>query len=257
MSAAAPGPVITRLANPEEVSQTAAREFVRLAAEAIALRGRFTVALAGGSTPKRMYQLLSEAPYRDQVNWLRVEFFWGDERSVPPDHADSNFRMSNEALLSKLPICSSQIHRMQGEHDDIEQAAMDYQIVIARVFGVSQAAKSPPAFDLILMGMGPDGHTLSLFPRTTALDDDSAWVAANWVEKFKTHRLTLTAKVCRRALHRMFCIAGEDKAAVLAEVLEGPEDTARLPTQLVLAGCGQTTLLVDHAAAARLTKSIP
>ena len=248
-------PTIQRFESPEDVCQAAAREFVRLAAESIAVRGKFTVALSGGSTPKRLYGMLAESPLREQVNWLRVEFFWGDERSVPPDHADSNFRMANEALLSKLPICAAQIHRMNGEHDDLNQAAFDYQIAIARVFDVSSQGKTPPQLDLILLGMGPDGHTLSLFPYTTALDDDSAWVADNWVDKLKTTRLTLTAKITRRAAHRLFLVCGDDKAAVLAEVLEGPPDPARLPSQMVLAGMGQTTFYVDQTAAAKLQRS--
>lgn len=247
-------PTIQRFPTQEDVCLAAAEEFVRLATACTSVQGKFTVALAGGSTPKRMYQLLSEPPLRDRVNWLRVEFFWGDERSVPADHAESNFRMANEALLSKLPICSSQIHRMHAEQEDINQAAADYQVTIARVFDISSTGKSTPSIDLVLLGMGADGHTLSLFPRTTALDDDSAWVADNWVEKLKTNRLTLTAKIVRKAANKLFCVCGEDKSAVLAEVLEGPADPARLPTQMVLGGSGQTTFYIDQAAGTKLTR---
>lgn len=244
-------PIIRRLPDPESVSQAAAEEFIRLAAECISARGKFTVALAGGSTPKRMYQLLGSAGYKERVNWARVEFFWGDERCVPSTHADSNFRMANEAFLQSLPICSPQIHRMQAEREDRDQAAEDYQAEIARVFGVYSNGQ-PPAFDLILVGMGGDGHTLSLFPHTAALSESTRWVVANRVEKLQTFRLTFTVPMLNRASNVLFCVAGADKAIPLVEVLEGPADGNRLPSQRSLAGQGVLTWLVDEAAAREL-----
>jgi 6-phosphogluconolactonase len=246
-------PTIRQFTDAEQVSHAAAEEFIRLAREAIAVRGRFTVALAGGSTPRRLYQLLADTPYLERVNWPRVEFFWGDERTVPPDHKDSNFHMANEALLHKLPIAAANLHRMQAERPDPDAAARDYQHEIARVFGVT-AEGEPPAFDLILLGMGPDGHTASLFPSTAALQETGRWVVSNWVAKFNTHRVTLTYRVLNRAAHVLFLVAGADKAHVLAEVLEGPSDPERLPSQRVRPGAGQLTWFVDLDAAGRLTR---
>jgi 6-phosphogluconolactonase len=247
-------PEIQQVPDAEQVSRKAAEEFIRLGREAIAIRGRFTVALAGGSTPRRLYQLLAETPCFEQVNWPRVEFFWGDERSVPPEHKDSNFRMANEALLHKLPIPAGNIHRMQAERSDHDAAARDYQDEIARVCGVARDGE-PPAFDLILLGMGPDGHTASLFPSTTALHEAQRWVVPNYVAKFSTYRLTMSYAMLNRAAHVLFLVAGADKAHVLAEVLEGPADPERLPSQMVRPVAGQLTWLVDLDAAGRLTRT--
>src|SRR5262245_39297595 len=178
-------------ADAEAVSQAAAKEFARSAAEAIAARGKFTVALSGGSTPKRLYQILAEPPYREKLNWSKVEIFWGDERSVPPNHTDSNYRMASEAMLTRLPIPAERVHRIQAERPDRDKAAQEYQAEIAKAHGVSATAE-PPAFDLILLGMGPDAHTASLFPGSTALKEMAKWVVPNWVEKFKTWRITMT-----------------------------------------------------------------
>ena len=245
--------LIQRFPDAEHVSQAAAEVFVRLAKESIAARGRFTVALAGGSTPRRLYQLLAEALWRDQVDWPRVEFFWGDERSVPPDHADSNYRMANEALLQKIPVQSGHVHRMQAERMDRDRAATEYQAEIARVFGVKLEGE-PPAFDLILLGMGPDGHTASLFPHTTALKENKRWVVVNYVDKFKNERVTLTTRILNRAANVYFLVAGADKTDRLVEVLEGPPESDRLPSQLIRPA-GNLVWLVDASAAARLSPS--
>src|SRR5205807_8375702 len=189
-----------------------------------AARGRFTVALSGGPTPRRLFQILAEVPFRDQVDWDKVEFFWGDERSAPPDHKDSNYRMASEALLQRIPVPITRIHRMQAERADRDVAAREYQAELARVFGVA-ADGEPPVFDLVLLGMGPDAHTASLFPGTTALKETTRWVVPNYVPKFSTYRLTMTPRILNRAAQVMFLVAGPDKAAPLAEVLEGPSDT--------------------------------
>src|SRR5262249_5021609 len=161
---------------------------------ATAARGRFTVALAGGSTPRRLYQMLAEAPIRDQVDWSRVEVFWGDERAVPPDHADSNFRMASAALLSKVAIPPANLHRMQAERPDLDAAAREYQGEIARVFSVPPDGE-PPCLDLVLLGMGPDGHTASLFPHTEALKEARRWVVPNYVPKMAAFRMTQTGPI--------------------------------------------------------------
>jgi 6-phosphogluconolactonase len=244
---------IRRFPDAEAVSRAAAEEFARRAAEAAAARGRFAVLLSGGSTPRRMYQLLAEPPYRDQVDWGRVDVFWGDERAVPPDHLDSNYRMAREALLSKVPVPPARVHRMEAERADRDAAAREYQAGIARAFGVPDSG-APPAFDLALLGLGPDGHTASLFPGTAALKETGRWVVVNYVPKFAADRMTVTAPVLNRAREVLFLVAGPDKAGPLAEVLEGPRDPERLPAQLVRPE-GRLDWFVDAAAAARLKGS--
>ena len=244
-------PTIRVFADAEAVSRTAADEFIRCAREAVAARGRFTVALSGGSTPKRLYQLLADAPFRDQVDWGKVEFFWGDERSVPPDHNDSNYHTAREAMLRRLSIPPEHIHRMEAERTDRDAAARDYEAVIARVFNVP-AGGPPPALDLILLGMGPDGHTASLFPHTTGLKETGRWVVVNYVPKFATDRVTFTVPLLNKAREVLFLIAGTDKAEPLHEVLEGPPNSDLYPSQLVKPA-GSLVFFVDRAAAAKLT----
>jgi len=238
----------------EALSKAAAAEFVRCAGETVAARGRFTVALSGGSTPKRLYQLLTTEPYRSQIDWGRVEIFWGDERCVPPDHKDSNYRMAREAMLTQLPIPAEHIHRLEAERADREAAARDYEAVLARVFGVSSGGE-PPALDLILLGMGPDGHTASLFPHTQALDETRHWVVPNHVPQLNTDRLTLTRPILNRGREVLFLVAGADKAERLVEVLAGPADPKRLPSQSIQPE-GQLVWFVESAAAARLPSSL-
>ncbi len=243
--------LLQTFADAEAVSQAAAREFVRCAIEAVTDRGRFTVALSGGSTPRRLFQVLSDAPHRDTVDWSKVEIFWGDERSVAPDHADSNYRMAKEALLERVPIPAERVHRLQAEREDRDAAAADYQNEIARTFGVDPAG-APPVFDLILLGMGPDAHTASLFPHTTALGETGKWVVPNYVPKFSTYRLTMTRTLLNKARQVLFLVAGPDKATPLFEVFTGPPDSARLPSQLIKPTAGRLVWYLDKAAGARL-----
>jgi 6-phosphogluconolactonase len=236
----------------EAVSQAAAREFGRLAADAVRERGRFVVALSGGSTPRRLYQILAEPAHRDTVPWDKVHLFWGDERSVPPDNAESNYRMANEAMLSKVPIPPANVHRLPAERDDRDAAARDYAAEIAKVFGVP-ADGPPPAFDLVLLGMGPDAHTASLFPHTTGLAVTDRWVTPNYVPKFNTYRLTFTRPMINAARQVLFLVAGPDKKDPLFEIFTGPPDTSRLPSQLIRPTSGLLVWYVDKAAIARLT----
>jgi 6-phosphogluconolactonase len=245
-----PARTIRTFVDGQAVSEAAAHEWVRRSREAVAAHGRFTVALSGGSTPKRLYQLLTAEPFRSQVDWGRVEIFWGDERCVPPDHADSNYRMAHEAMLAHLPIPIEHIHRIEAERANRDAAARDYEAILARVFGVPAGAE-PPALDLVLLGMGPDGHTASLFPHTQALDETKRWVVANHVPQLNTDRLTLTRPILNRAREVLFLVAGADKAERLAEVLAGPADPKRLPSQSIQPD-GQLVWFVDRAAAARL-----
>jgi 6-phosphogluconolactonase len=244
-------PLVRTFADPEAVSRAAADEFVRRAEEAVAERGCFAVALSGGSTPQGLYRLLAEPPYRGRVDWGRVVVFWGDERCVPPDHHDSNFRMAREALLAKVPVAAGRVHRMEAERPDRDAAARDYQAVIARAFGVP-ADGPPPALDLVLLGMGPEGHTASLFPDTTALDETKRWVVVNHVPKFAADRLTMTLPILNRAREVLFLVEGGDKAEILADVLEGMPDPKRLPAQAVRTADGRLLWYVDRAAGARI-----
>jgi len=235
----------------EALSRAAAAEFIDLSQPAIAARRRFAVALAGGATPRRIYELLADHERRDQVDWRRVEFFWGDERTVPPDHPDSNYAMAAGALLAKLALPSEQVHLIQAERPDHQQAARDYQIEIARFFGVSPDGP-PPAFDLILLGMGADGHTASLFPYSGALRERHRYVVSQYVAKLQAERITLTFPIINHASEIRVIVAGLEKAPALSEVLEGPPDPERLPSQLLAPVAGRLVWLVDRAAASQL-----
>lgn len=232
----------------ESLAQAAAQLFVQSCRDAIDARGRFTVALSGGSTPKRLYQHLAQSPLKEAVDWQCVDFFWGDERAVPPDDPESNYRMASESMLVPLAIAPQKIHRMPAERPHLDRAAQDYQDEIACVFNVASSGP-PPSLDLVLLGIGPDGHTASLFPFTTALKETARWVAPNFVPKFNANRLTMTARMLNCAAQVVFLVAGEDKSVVLAEVLTGPVDTDRLPSQMIRPRSGRLTWLVDRASA--------
>lgn len=234
-----------------ETCRAAADRVAAIAAEAIGERGRCFIALAGGTTPIPMYRALSESDRRQQVDWNRCEFFWTDERPVPPGDIESNFRMTNEALLRPLAIPEERIHRMKAESFDKDAAAEDYQEELARAFGV-QPYGEPPRFDVVLLGVGDDGHTASLFPATPALLETRRWIVANPVRKLESVRLTMTPMLINRARHIIFLATGERKAAVIAEVLEGPIDTQRLPAQIIRPAEGQVEWFLDQSAASRL-----
>jgi 6-phosphogluconolactonase len=231
---------------PEELAEAAARDFAARAEGAIGERGRFTVAFAGGSTPRATYKVLAQY-YADRIDWSRVHAFFGDERTVSPEHEDSNYRMVHETVLSRVPVGS--VHRMHGELPP-EEAAAAYEEELREFFGRSSVF----AFDLILLGLGEDGHTLSLFPETSALDVTGRWVVANAVPKFQTTRLTLTVPVINAARAVTFLVAGEDKAGALKEVLEGDADPRVYPARFVRPESGDLTWMVDRAAAGSLKK---
>jgi 6-phosphogluconolactonase len=223
--------------------------FVSLAARATAARGRFDVALAGGSTPKAAYALLAAEPLRAAVDWPNVRFFFGDERCVPPGDAESNYKSARDGLFEPLGIDAAQIFRMHGE-DEPQAAAAAYATLLRDVVG-----SDPPAFDLVLLGMGPDGHTASLFPGTDPLEDDAALVRAPYVAKFATHRITLTPRVINAARAIAIATGGSAKAEALHGVLEGPRDPTHYPIQIVEPRDGTLTWFVDRAAAVLLTKA--
>ena len=228
--------------NPEKLAEAAARAFVEKAAKAIAERGRFAVALAGGSTPKATYKVLARDHARD-VGWPNVHVFFGDERTVPPDHEDSNYRMAREALLDHVPVGS--VHRMRGELPPDEAAAL-YEEELLAFF-----EEEPPVLDLVMLGIGGDGHTASLFPETSALEVTDRLAVANPVPKLDTTRVTLAAPVLNAARDINFLVAGEDKAEALKEILEGDADPREYPAKLIQPS-GGPTWMVDRAAASLL-----
>jgi 6-phosphogluconolactonase len=226
--------------------EAAASAFASAAGDAVRARGVFRVALAGGNTPRGVYALLAR-DFRARVPWERVQFFWGDERHVPPDHPDSNFRMAQEAMLAPLQIDPRQVWRMKGEISNAAAAAVEYESNLRQVF----AAPPPdvPRFDLVLLGLGPDGHTASLFPHTAALAERERLVAANHVPQLATDRITLTVPVLNSAARVVFLVAGADKADALKAVVEGAPDSEQFPAQLIQPSSGQLRWLVDRAAA--------
>jgi len=255
---------IVVLPDSNTIAHEAAERFVTIAREAIAAQGRFTVALSGGATPRPLYSLLASEAYRARIEWDRLSVFWGDERCVPPDHPDSDFGMARDLLLSKAPIPAGNVHRMRGEIDP-EQAASEYEQIIRRE--VPAAPGSPPGLqdspgpgqadspviDLILLGMGADGHTASLFPGTPALHERTRLVVADYVPKLSAHRLTFTPKLINAAAHVTFLVVGADKAGTLRAVLEGEFRPDVLPAQIVRPVNGKLTWLVDRAAAHALS----
>jgi 6-phosphogluconolactonase len=237
------------LSGAAELAQEAASQFAQLANFFTKEGRRFTVALSGGSTPKAMFQILAEKPFADELPWPSIYFFWGDERCVPPDHADSNYRMADETLLSKVPIPRENIFRIPAEDENHERAAASYSETLRKFFGAER-----PEFDLVFLGMGADGHTASLFPHTTALHVNDRIAAPNYVEKFQSWRITLTADTINRARYILFLVAGADKAPALKEVIEGERNPELYPSQLIKPFHVAPHWMVDKAAAKLLQK---
>ncbi len=237
--------------NGEAVSRAAADMLVGLALKKLESKESFAVALSGGSTPKNMFAMLAnDATLSKQMPWENVHFFWGDERHVPPDHADSNYRMTNEAMLSMVPVPPENIHRIRTEIPDAGKAAEDYEQELRGFFKLE--TEQLPAFDCVFLGMGPDGHTASLFPGTKALHERKRLVVSNWVDKFQSYRITLTIPVLNNADIVIFLVSGEEKAEPLRVVLEGKKQTDRFPSQLIEPTHGKLLWLVDRAAARKL-----
>jgi 6-phosphogluconolactonase len=243
------------LADGAAIAKRAAQEFVQAAGAAVSARGSFNVALAGGSTPKALYGLLVNDPaLRSQVPWDKTHLFFGDERHVPPDHPDSNFRMASEAMISKSPLKREQVTRIKGEYPDADQAALEYEKALRDYFHLK--SEDYPNFDLLLVGMGNEGHTLSLFPGTKALHADGRIAVRNWVGKLDTDRITLTAPAASNSAEILFMVTGADKAPALKSVLEGPFEPEQLPAQSLQPKNGKLLWLVDAAAGSMLTTGI-
>lgn len=240
---------IRTLTTPQELFAAAAEEVIRAASDAVQQRGRFTIALSGGSTPRGLFNLLATNA-RTVLPWDRMFFFWGDERHVPPTDPDSNYRMADETMLSKIPVAAGNVFRMAAENPDAAAAAESYEETLQKFFQLEPG--QVPVFDLILLGMGPDGHTASLFPGTTGLQEKSRLVIANWVEKFKTSRLTFTLPVLNAARCVTFLVSGTDKAPALHAVLESDAPGEQYPSKLIRPVDGKLIWLVDRAAASEL-----
>jgi 6-phosphogluconolactonase len=230
----------------ESLSRGAADLFVERSTSAARLQGRFSVALSGGHTPFGAYQLLAKGPRRDQVPWSQVHVFWGDERCVPPDDPRSNARMAHETLLDHVPIPSDQIHPILCAGAP-ENGAQEYESLLRHFFKGRQ-----PRFDLVLLGLGENGHTASLFPGTAALDESTRWAAEVYVREQDLYRVTLTAPIINQGEMVVFLVAGANKANVLREVLEGPRDPHRLPAQLIQPESSDLRWLIDRQAASAL-----
>ena len=220
--------------NPSELARGAAEHFVTLAQQ-----DRFTVALSGGSTPKILYQLLADPdePFRARVPWSKTHFYWSDERHVPPDHPDSNYRMAHEAMLSHVPVPESNVHRVSGENPSAQEAADEYEQILV------------PRLDLILLGLGTDGHTASIFPGSDLLHETKRLVAAPWVEKLNTYRITMTLPLLNNGASIVFLVSGREKAEIVKEVLEGPK---KYPAQFVQPTNGELIWMLDKDAARQI-----
>src|SRR6185437_16586742 len=224
----------TIFADPTELARGAAEYFVARRPE--------TVALSGGSTPRLMFQILAEQ-FRERVDWSTIQFFWSDERHVPPDHPESNYRMANEALLSHVPVSAMSVHRIRGENPDAAEAASEYEQTIVQV-----TQEPLPRLDLIFLGIGTDGHTASIFPGSEVLHETKRLVAAPYVEKFNSYRITMTLPLLNNGATVVFLVSGAEKAQIVKEVLEGQN---KYPAQAVKPTHGELIWMLDKEAASK------
>ena len=249
------GDQVDVFADSQALTVAAAQRFALLATSAVRDHGIFAVALSGGSTPKALYQfMVSDKAIRSKIPWSKAHFFFGDERHVPPDHADSNFRMANEAMFQALLAEQLHIHRVLGELTSAFKAAEEYEADLKEFFGSRGILDDGfPRFDLILLGMGPDGHTASLFPNSAGLQETTRWVVANWVEKFKTDRITMTLPVLNSAAEVIVFVSGAEKAPIVAEAMDQRGGEPKYPVQSVRPRNGIKRWMLDAAAGAGIT----
>ena len=240
--------IVEKLETPWNLARAAARHFVGRCLEAVAIRGLFTVALSGGSTPRSLYEVLADPdePFRALVPWSNIHFFWSDERHVPPDHPDSNYRMAYEAMLSHVPVSEGNIHRVSSENPDAAAAGRAYEETLVEVMKTSR-----PQLDLILLGLGTDGHTASIFPGSEVLHEAKRLVAAPWVEQLNTHRITMTLPLINNSASVLFLVGGIEKAKIVKDVLQGPK---RYPAQEVKPASGELLWMLDREAASKLNR---
>jgi len=242
-------PQVFQYRDAEALAEAAAKRFLDSAKRAVEKNDRFLVVLAGGSTPRALYRRLTEPPYRESVPWNRTYFAFGDERCVPPDHEESNYRMARETLLSPLEIPDHRVLRMKGEQVP-KEAAQRYEVRLGDLF-LNRAGRR---FDLVLLGIGADGHTASLFPGTAALDEQERWAVANEVPQLGAWRLTLTFNALNSARRVIFLATGEEKARVIAEAFGGLEHPAPHPCERVAPLHARREVLIDRAAASLLPR---
>lgn len=240
---------VIKLSDLEALSQDAARRWLSIAQKAVTERGKFSVALSGGNTPRRLYQIMASSPYKEQAPWAQTYIFWGDERRVPPSDDQSDYKMARETLLDFVPVPPENINRMLGE--GLASAAVrDYETRLDRFFGLDE--RDWPRFDLVLLGLGPDGHTASMFPGTRAVSDVTNKVIVFEVPQLKVERMTLTRRVFNNARNVIFLVSGADKAPALAATLEGPDLPSKYPARVINPTDGNLIWLVDQAASAEL-----
>ncbi len=230
----------------ETLTTYAVREFINLSQRAIDARGYFSVALSGGSTPRPVYQTLADPKNQNEIAWSNVHLFWGDERHVPPDHTDSNYRMVKQVLIDKVPVPPDNVYRVAAEMD-VRMAAFHYEERLRCFF-----TGGWPRFDLIFLGMGTDGHTASLFPHSAGLNEEYRWFIANFAPQEEEWRLTLTKNAINHARQICVLVQGEDKAEMVSEVFTGEKEPYEKPIQFISPSDGQITWLMDQAAASRL-----
>lgn len=230
------------------LSDAVADQFASVVRESIDQRESCHIVLAGGSTPRGLYERVAK---RSDIDWSRVQFFWGDERCVDPSSTESNYRMAREALLDQVPVGNDKIHRIPAEKNPVD-AAREYEATVRAALASAPEAR----FDLVLLGMGDDGHTASLFPNTAALHETTRWVVANSVPQLAATRITMTTTALNTARQAWFLVCGDDKAGKLTEVLEGPRSTDQLPSQLIQPTDGELTWHVDTSAASLLTLAL-
>ena len=243
-------PIVRTVATRDELAAAAAEQFVEAAAASVRAHGRFTVALSGGATPNGVYGLLATKPFRSRVTWPAVHVFWGDERCVPPEDPRSNYRAAFEILLSHVPIPSANVHRMRGEIDPAEGAS-EYESALRTHFATpSGAPRFAPGerFDLVLLGVGADGHTASLFPHGNAVHETARWVAPEYARASSMWRLTLTLPVINASARVLFLLSGQEKRPIARRILDASSDGATLPAFRVAPAEGVTTWLLDAAA---------
>lgn len=245
-------PHIVVCPDPEALVREAAHYFVRMAREAISARGRFTVALAGGATPRPLYEMLASPSWREQIDWSHVHIFWGDERLVPADHVESNYQMVNLALLAKVPVLAANVHPVPTELGDPQAVAVAYERTIRQDFAAN--TEDVPRLDLSLLGLGANGHTASLFPHSRSLGELRTLVADSFIPELGQHRISMTLPLINQSRHILFLVSGAAKSVVVNEVIFGQNDPQRLPAQLIRPVAGTLTWMLDQAAAARLPR---
>jgi 6-phosphogluconolactonase len=239
----------------EQLIQAAAEEFVRVAETAVGKRGGFSVALSGGSTPRPLYAMLGGNAFASRVDWAHVHLFWGDERCVPPEDTRSNYRMVRETLLQSVPLPPDQVHRIRGE-DDPSSAASEYEHELRTFFGIRDGGVRI-SFDLVLLGIGEDGHTASLFPGSSVITEPTRWVCAEHASGAAMWRITQTPIVINAAKNVIFLVSGPEKAGAVRDVLQGPFQPERLPAQAIKPLKGRLTWLLDKPAAGLLEGAAP